>query len=63
MLAEESVEGRVGVFQRVLFAQQFIVVGALVPVGKDFEGFGDFMKLGLGSFPVLFVFVGVPFGS
>lgn len=63
MLIEESLEGRVSVFKRVMFAQEFIIMGSLVPVREDLKGFSNLMKLGLSRFPVFLVFVRVPFGG
>jgi hypothetical protein len=63
VLVEEALEGRVSVLQRVLLAQEFIVVGTLVPVREHLEGLRNLMKLGLCTLSVLLVFVGVPHGG
>jgi hypothetical protein len=62
-LIEEPLEGRVGIFQRILSHENIIVLSSFVSVGKDLESFSNFMELSLGRFPMLFVFVRMPFSS
>ena len=63
VLIEELFEGGTSILKRVLSAEHFIIVGSFVPIGEDFKGLGDILKLGLSSFPVFSVFVRMPFGS
>lgn len=60
MLIEESMEGGIGILQRVLPAQYFIIVGPFVPVRKNLECLRDLMKLSFCCFAVLLVLVRMP---
>ena len=60
MFIEEVLEGRIGFFKGTMLVQELIIVGSFVPVGQNLKSFGNLLKLDLGRFPMLSVFVWMP---